>query len=85
MIVLSTEDYHANMLFQVSVNIKTFNPVLRQRLIDMYIAEWYIDVNNKHSLILYKDPRTTFDMSCYLDKMKIQTYRNAVARLRLSS
>ena len=59
--------------------------MLRQRLIDMYIAEWCIDVNIKPSLILYKRLNTTFDRSCYLEQMNIPTYRNAVARLRLSS
>ena len=72
-------------LFPCSVNIKQFTPILRSRLIDMYINEWHRDTANRSSLVLYRNIKSSFTRSDYLDIMKIPKFRNVLAKFRLSS
>ena len=70
-------------LFPCSVNIKQFTPILRSRLIDMYINEWHRDTVNRSSLV--RNIKSSFTRSNYLDIMKIPKFRNVLAKFRLSS
>ena len=71
-------------LFPSSVNIKQFIPILRSRLIDIYIDEWHRDITKRSSLVLYRNLEDSFERSRYLDVMKITEFGNVLAKVRLS-
>ena len=50
--LLQQSGFNDVWLFPCSVNIKQFTPILRSRLIDMYINEWHRDTSNRSSLVL---------------------------------
>ena len=51
----------------------------------MYINELHRDTVNRSSLVLYRNIKSSFTPSNYLDIMKIPKFRNVLAKLRLSS
>lgn len=71
--------------FPESVDIKKFLPILRNRLRDIYINEWRQSMNMASSLYLYREMKLSFEMAPYLLKIKNIKYRNAIAKIRLSS
>ena len=83
--LLQQSGFNDVWLFPCSVNIKQFTPILRSRLIDMYINEWHRDTANRSSLVLYRNIKSSFTRSDYLDIMKIPKFRNVLAKFRLSS
>ena len=83
--LLQQSGFNDVWLFPRSVNIKQFTPILRSRLIDLYINEWHRDIANRSSLVLYRHIKSSFTRSNYLDIMKIPKFRNVLAKFRLSS
>jgi len=72
-------------LFPESVCVKGFVPVLRNRLRDIYITGWRASIDTHTSLYLYKEIKSTFQMSPYITLLQNIKYRNILAKLRLSS
>ena len=83
--LLQRTGFYDIWLFPASVNLKIFLPIFRNRLIDIYVSEWFQDINNRPSLFVYWHLKENFNRSNYHNKMTITTYRNAVAKLRLSA
>ena len=83
--LLQRTGFYDIWLFPASVNLKIFLPIFRNRLIDIYVSEWFQDINNRPSLFVYMHLKENFNRTNYLNKMTITTYRNAVAKLRLSA
>ena len=52
---------------------------------DIYVSEWFQDINNRPSLFVHRHLKEDFSFSNYLCKMQITTSKNAVAKLRLSA
>ena len=65
--------------------MKTFLPIFKQRLVDMYIGLWQEDISSRTMLTLYKGVKNIFERSSYIDIITSFKLRNTVARLRLSS
>ena len=78
--LLQNTGFYDVWLFPDSVNLKRFVPLFRNRLIDMYISERFQDISIKSSLSIFKHIKSSFEWSDYLTKMKISSYRNAVAK-----
>ena len=72
-------------MFPASVNSDKFISILKTRLKDLYISEWSEGLRSHTSLTLYREIKSTFEISPYLLKMKNRKYRNAIAKIRLSS
>ena len=72
-------------MFPASVNSDKFISILKTRLKDLYISEWSEGLRSHTSLTLYREIKSTFEISPYLLKMKNRKYRNAIAKVRLSS
>jgi len=51
----------------------------------MYISEWKFVVEICSSLTLYIEIKYTFDRADYLQVLENRTFRNVIAKLRLSS
>ena len=51
----------------------------------MHISEWRFGVEICSSLTLYREIKCTFDRADYLQVLENRKFRNAVAKLRLSS
>ena len=72
-------------MFPGSVDTKTFIPVLRKRLIDVHISNWREEMEACSSLSLFRHFKQTYELAPYLTKVLNRTYRNIIAKLRLSS
>ena len=72
-------------LFPKSVIKERFIPILKDRLKDVYIGQWYSAVEISTSLSLYREIKPTFDRARYLQIMDNFKLRNAISRIRLSS
>ena len=71
--------------YRDSVVSNLFIPVLRQRLMDAYITNWGAGMEACSSLSLYRNLKTEYKPAPYLYKVLNRKYRNAIAKLRLSS
>ena len=71
--------------YRDSVVSNLFIPVLRQRLMDAYITNWRAGMEACSSLSLYRNLKTEYKPAPYLYKVLNRKYRNAIAKLRLSS
>lgn len=69
----------------LSVSPDNFCKTFKQRLLDNFIQEWTADLETNQVLTLYKNFKNTFEHEDYLTVSKCKKYRNALARLRLSS
>ena len=83
--LLQGSGFHDVWLFPSSVNIKALMPVLRSRLIDLYINEWHRDVDSRSSLMLFKELKYVFEPSPYLKTMSNHKFRHVISKIRLSS
>ena len=83
--LLQRTGFYDVWLFPASVYTKAFLPMFRNRLRDIYICEWFLDIGNRFSLLIFRNLKDTFTYSIYLNKMKIRKYRNAVVKLRISA
>ena len=62
-----------------------FCRIFKQRLLDMFTQEWKVDLELNQALTFYKHFKNSFEYEEYLTISKCRGYRNALARLRLSS
>ena len=58
---------------------------IKQRIIDIYMQSWYAEINNSRRLDSYCIYKQEFKMETYLDQIKINKYRIALSKFRLSS
>ena len=72
-------------MFPDSVIGKQFIPILRQRFMDIYIANWREGMNACSSLSLFKNVKYSYQQAPYIYKLLKKKYRNAITKLRLSS
>ena len=72
-------------MYPDSVIASHFIPVLRQRLMDTYITNWREGMETCSSLSLYRNLKTDYRPAPYLYRVLNRKYRNAIAKLRLSS
>ena len=63
-------------LFPDSVNLKLFIPVLRTRLRDTYITQWKESMYLCSSLYLFREFKTVFERSAYLNQLHNVKYIN---------
>ena len=80
--LLQQSGFNDVWLFPRSVNIKQFTPILRSRLIDLYINEWHRDIANRSSLVLYRNIKSSFTRSNYLDIMKILKISKRIGKIQ---
>ena len=64
---------------------KLYIPVLRTRLRDTCIAQWREGMELCSSLYLFREFKTIFERSAYLNQLHNVKYRHILATLRLSS
>ena len=62
-----------------------FLNILQCRLRDIYITEWKQGLNLSQSMAIYREVKQLFEMSSNLVKIQNRKFRNAIAKLRLSS
>lgn len=67
------------------VQIKTFLPELKNRLIDNFIGELRRGLESCSSMSLYREISETLELAPYTIKLHNRKQRNAMAKLRLSS
>ena len=72
-------------MYPDSVFSYNFIPVLSQRLMDTHISNWREGMETCSSLSLFKNIKTSYQPAPYLYKVLNRKYRNAIAKLRLSS
>lgn len=72
-------------LYPESVDIKKFIPMFHCRLKDIYITDWKQSIDLSSSLVMYREMKTIFEISPYLLIVRSKKFRNAIAKLRLSS
>ncbi|MEW8545252.1 MAG: hypothetical protein AB2693_17140, partial [Candidatus Thiodiazotropha sp.] len=72
-------------MYPESVNVNVFMPIFQNRLRDVYITEWNHGLSLSTSSLLYKEMKQSFEMSPYLLIVRNKKYRNAIAKIRLSS
>ena len=68
-----------------SVDVKMFLPVLKTRLIDIFITESREGIRNSSSLSLFKELSIIYETASYLRLLCNAKHRNALAKNRLSS
>lgn len=83
--LLERSGFNDVWLYPESVNIDIFLKILHTRLKDNYISEWTQGLNLSSSLHIYKELKTSLEMSHYLLIIQNKKLRNALAKLRLSS
>ena len=83
--LLQESGFNDVWLYPESVNVNSFIIMFRNRLKDLFISKWRIDVNDSSSLYFYKELKPIFERSIYLDKIENSKFRNIIAKLRLSS
>ncbi len=72
-------------LFPESVDVNKFIPVLSLRLRDIYLSEWRGGMALCTSLAIYREMKTTFELTPYLKGITNRKFRNMISKLRLSS
>jgi hypothetical protein len=68
-----------------SVDVKVFVRLFEQRVRDVYITEWYHEIENASKLNMYKYVKSWLDVEDYLDVILNQKHRKALTQLRVSS
>ena len=69
--LLQRTGFYDVWLFPEPVVTTKFIPILKQRVRDQYVTEWSQKVSHSSSLQLYKEIKSTIEMSSYLDKLTI--------------
>ena len=68
-----------------SVDIKKFILTFHCRLRDIYITDWKQSIDLSAPLVMYREMKTIFEISPYLLIVRSKKFRNAIAKLPLSS
>ena len=76
--------FHYVWFFQDIGNSNIFLKLVKQRIRDNFIQGWNGRINNSSRASLYKH-LLSFEFKPYLDSVKINKFRTAFARLRVSS
>ena len=84
-ILLESAGFAEIWMFPESVIGNKFIPVLKQRFMDIYIANWREGMNACSSLSLFRNVKCSYQQAPYIYKLLNKKYRNAIAKLRLSS
>lgn len=72
-------------LFPTSVNMNVFLHVLKTRLIDNFITECRIRMDNSPSLTLFRELKEGLELSVYLMKINNFKHRQIISKIRMSS
>ena len=72
-------------MYPNSVNVESFIPVLKTRLVDNFLVELRNGLNVCTSMVLYRELCQSFELSPYLISLNNRKHRNSLAKLRLSS
>ena len=83
--LLEQSGFYDVWLFPESVNMNLLLNILQCRQRDIYITEWKQGLNLSQLLAIYREVKQPFEMSSYLVKMQNRKFRNALAKLWLSS
>ena len=68
-----------------SVNVESFIPVLKARLVDNFLVELRNGLDVCTSMVLYRELCQRCELSPYLISLNNRKHRNLLAKLRLSS
>ena len=71
-------------LFPESVDITKFVKIFHKRLRDIFITEWKQRMGLSSSLDIYRDIKSSFELTPYLLLIKNRKFRNVITKLRLS-
>ena len=74
--MLQSSGFEDVWLFPDSVKFKLFIPVLRTRLRDMYRKQWREGMKLCLSLYLFREFKTVFERSAYLNQLHNVKYMN---------
>ena len=66
------------------VNVRQFLYTFKTRLIDCYMQQWKMDINNNGKLTLYKELKNSFCYEKYLDILSIKQ-RREITKIRISA
>ena len=83
--IIQSTGFNDVWLFPESVNIHAFVPVLRNRLRDIYVNNWRVNLEASTALDIYREIKITFEQSSYIKTIENVKLRNVIAKLRLSS
>ena len=83
--LLESNGFADTWIYRDSVISDRFIPVLRQRLMDMYLTNWREGMEVSSSLSLFRNLKYSYQPAPYLYKVLNKKYRNAISKLRLSS
>ena len=72
-------------MYPNSVNVESFIPVLKTRLVDNFLVELRNGLNVCTSMVSYRELYQSFELSPYLISLNNRKHRNSLAKLRLSS
>ena len=83
--LLESNGFAEIWMYPESVFSNNSIPVLRQRLVDTHISNWREGMETGSSLSLFRNLKTSYQPAPYLYKVLNRKYKNAIAKLRLSS
>ena len=83
--LLESNGFAETWIYRDSIISNRFIPVLRQRLVDIYLSNWREGMEASSSLSLFRNLKDSYEPAPYLHKVLNRKYRNAIAKLRLSS
>ena len=72
-------------MYPNSVNVESFIPVLKTRLVDNFLVELRNGLNVCTSMVLYRELCQSFELSPYLISLNNSKHRFSLTKLRLSS
>ena len=67
-----------------SVNLKTFHLLLKERVSDVFMQDWFNKISNSGSFTLYKNFKQSFEIEHYLNVLS-RKFRIVISRLRRSA
>ena len=84
-ILLEQNGFAEVWMYPDSVNVKSFIPILKTRLVDNYLVALRNGLNACTSMGLYRVLCQSIELSPYLLSLNNRKHRNSLAKLRLSS
>ena len=71
-------------LTQHATNLENFHIVFKQRVIDEFIQNWHVHIDNSKSLILYKNLKEHFLPGFYINVLPPKL-RTVITKIRISA
>mgnify|MGYP006276537769 CR=1 FL=1 len=65
-------------------DVKAFMVVFKQRLVDMFIQEWYGTIRDKERYENYRSFKSTFGKEKYIESMDSYCFRVAITQIRFN-